>query len=38
MNIQVFYNENGKTFEEIISDFLLQSYDLDNCDLLLKYT
>ena len=37
MNIQVFYNENGRTFEDIIKEFLLMNYDLEYLDILSKY-
>lgn len=37
MNINVYYNENGRTFEDIMKEFLLLNYSLESFDLLLKY-
>jgi len=37
MNIQVFYNENGKTFEEVMECFLIELCDSFNAEFTQKY-
>lgn len=37
MNIRVFYNENGRTFEDVINEFLLINHDLKQLNILSKY-
>lgn len=37
MNINVFYNENGKTFQEVMEEFLIQFYDTKSLDFIEKY-
>ena len=37
MNIQIFYNENGRTFEDILKDYILLYYNLENLDFIEKY-
>ena len=37
MNINVYYNENGRTFEDILKEFILLNYNLENLDFIDKY-
>ena len=37
MNINVYYNENGRSFEEIMKEFLLLNYNLETLDFIEKY-
>lgn len=37
MNIIVHYNENGRSFEEIMKEFLLLKYNLGTLDFIEKY-
>lgn len=30
MNINIFFNENGKTFQEVMGEFLIQFYKTNN--------
>ena len=37
MKISTFYNENGRTFEDILKDYILLYYNLENLDFIEKY-
>lgn len=37
MNVEVFYNENGKTFQEIMEYFLIEMCDTQSADFIEKY-
>lgn len=37
MKIFTYYNENGRTFEDIIKEFLLLDFNLENLDFIEKY-
>lgn len=37
MNINVYYNDNGRTFEDIMKEFILLNYNLENLDFIEKY-
>lgn len=37
MNINVYYDENGRSFEEIMKEFLLLNYNLEPFDFIEKY-
>ena len=38
MNIERFYNEEGKTFQEIMEYFLIEMCDKQNSDFIEKYS
>ena len=37
MKISVYYNENGRSFEDIMKEFLLLNYNLETLDFIEKY-
>lgn len=37
MIINSYYNDNGRTFEDIMKEYLLLNYNLENLDFIEKY-
>lgn len=37
MKIFTYYDENGRTFEDILKDYILLYYNLENLDFIEKY-